>query len=155
MRFSSIASVAKRITWTVAPDAYQKGPDTPYLYATLDDCNNVAAQVQDDTTAEETRPDLTVRPAVLKTSDVCNSLLYRRKTNVVNIIPKLRPRQLVYLRICWNSTYANKKPNPMTMPYPVALLSGGVVDIFSFSVLIQNVPNPKACLEWDGEDLVL
>lgn len=50
---------------------------------------NVAAQVQEDTTAEATKPLLTVLPAVLKTSLVCNSLLYRFRTNVVNIIPNL------------------------------------------------------------------
>jgi hypothetical protein len=27
---SSMARVAKRRIWTVAPDAYQNGPDTPY-----------------------------------------------------------------------------------------------------------------------------
>jgi hypothetical protein len=46
------------------------------LYATPDDVNNVAAQVHDDTTAEATSPDLTVRPAVLNSSLVCSSLLY-------------------------------------------------------------------------------
>lgn len=29
--FNSIARVAKRRIWTVAPDAYQNGPETPYL----------------------------------------------------------------------------------------------------------------------------
>jgi hypothetical protein len=33
------------LTWMVAPAAYQKGPATPYLYATLDDCSSVAAHV--------------------------------------------------------------------------------------------------------------
>jgi hypothetical protein len=55
----------------------QKGPDTPYLYATPEDVNSVAAQVHEDTTAEATSPDLTVRPAVLNISLVCNSLLYQ------------------------------------------------------------------------------
>jgi hypothetical protein len=54
----------------------QKGPETPYLYATPEDCSSVAAQVQEDTTAEATSPDLTVRPAVLNISLVCSSLLY-------------------------------------------------------------------------------
>jgi len=58
------------MTCTVAPEAYQKGPETPYLYATAEDWSKVAAQVHDETTAEDTKPDLTVRPAVLKTSDV-------------------------------------------------------------------------------------
>jgi hypothetical protein len=30
-RLSSIAKVAKRMTCTVAPEAYQNGPETPYL----------------------------------------------------------------------------------------------------------------------------
>jgi hypothetical protein len=54
----------------------QRGPETPYLYATPDEVNNVAAQVHEDTTAEATSPDLTVLPAVLKSSLVCSSLLY-------------------------------------------------------------------------------
>lgn len=48
----------------------QKGPETPYRYATPDDCSSVAAQVQEDTTADATRPDLTVLPAVLNISEV-------------------------------------------------------------------------------------
>lgn len=59
------------------------------MYATDEDWSRVAAQVQEETTAEETRPDFTVRPAVLKTSEVWSSLLYRLRTNVVNIMPKL------------------------------------------------------------------
>lgn len=35
--FSSMAIVAKRRICTVAPLAYQNGPDTPYLYATDED----------------------------------------------------------------------------------------------------------------------
>jgi len=31
--------------WTVAPAAYQKGPETPYSYATVADWRRVAAQV--------------------------------------------------------------------------------------------------------------
>lgn len=73
LHFSSIAIVANKMICTVAPEAYQKGPETPYWYATELDCSNVAAQVHDDTTAEATRPDLTVRPAVENISDVCNS----------------------------------------------------------------------------------
>lgn len=57
----------------MAPDAYQKGPETPYLYATPELCNNVAAQVHEDTTAEATNPDFTVLPAVLNISEVCSS----------------------------------------------------------------------------------
>ncbi len=65
-----MAKVAKSKIWTVAPEAYQKGPDTPYEYATPEDCSKVAAQVQLDTTAAATRPDLTVLPAVEKASEV-------------------------------------------------------------------------------------
>jgi hypothetical protein len=73
--FSSIATVANSRIWTVAPAAYQSGPETPYRKATLELCRRVAAQVQEDTTADATRPDLTVLPAVLNISEVCNSLL--------------------------------------------------------------------------------
>lgn len=48
----------------------QNGPETPYRYATPDDCSSVAAQVQEETTADATRPDLTVLPAVLNISEV-------------------------------------------------------------------------------------
>lgn len=54
----------------------QNGPETPYRYATPDDCSSVAAQVQEETTADATRPDLTVLPAVLNISEVWDSLLY-------------------------------------------------------------------------------
>ena len=67
---SSIARVAKSRICTVAPLAYQKGPLTPYRYATPEDCKSVAAHVQLLTTAAATRPDLTVLPAVLKASEV-------------------------------------------------------------------------------------
>lgn len=43
--------------------------------------------VQELTTAEPTSPDLTVRPAVLNISDVCNSRLYLRRMKVTNIMP--------------------------------------------------------------------
>lgn len=64
-----------------------------YYSSPLDFCRHVtstkhsrvAAQVQLLTTAEATRPDLTDRPAVLKTSDVCSWLLYRRRTYVVSL----------------------------------------------------------------------
>lgn len=58
----------------------QKGPETPYRYATPDDCSSVAAQVHEETTADATRPDLTVLPAVLNISEVWDSLLYLRCT---------------------------------------------------------------------------
>lgn len=65
-----MARVANKIICTVAPAAYQNGPETPYLYAILELCSNVAAQVQLDTTAEATNPDFTVLPAVLNISEV-------------------------------------------------------------------------------------
>lgn len=117
LRFNSIASVAKRITCTVAPLAYQKGPLTPYEYATEDDWSSVAAQVQEETTADDTKPDLTDRPAVLKASLVCNnSLLYRFRTNVVSIIPNLlrMVSEMSFKGV--NLAYANRKPSPTTMP---------------------------------------
>jgi len=40
--FNSIAIVANSKICTVAPLAYQNGPDTPYLYAMADDCRRVA-----------------------------------------------------------------------------------------------------------------
>ena len=63
--------------------------DLPYRKATEVLCNRVAAQVQDETTALATRPDLTVRPAVENISEVCNSLLYRLRTQVVTICARL------------------------------------------------------------------
>lgn len=47
----------------------------------------VAAQVHDETTADPTRPDFTVLPAVLNISEVCSSLLYRLRMNVTSIMP--------------------------------------------------------------------
>jgi len=46
----------------VAPDAYQKGPDTPYFQATFDDCRRVAAHVHLDTTSAAVSPAEIVRP---------------------------------------------------------------------------------------------
>lgn len=86
LRFNSMASVANSKICTVAPEAYQKGPETPYLYATPDDCNNVAAHVHDDTTADATNPVFTVRPAVLNISDVCTSFWYLRRQNLISLI---------------------------------------------------------------------
>lgn len=40
----------------------------------------MAAHVHDETTADATRPDLTVLPAVLNISEVWDSLLYLRRT---------------------------------------------------------------------------
>lgn len=47
---------------------HQKGPDTPYFHATLEDCSRVAAQVQWDTMSTAMRPVLMVRPAQLNCS---------------------------------------------------------------------------------------
>merc|ERR1719390_169855 len=78
LRLISMARMAKSSTWIVAPDAYQKGPDTPYDQATLEDCSRVAAQVHLDTTSAAVRPAEMVRPAVLYTSEllpVCSDAL--------------------------------------------------------------------------------
>lgn len=86
LRFSSIARVANSRICTVAPEAYQKGPETPYLYATPDDCSSVAAHVHDDTTADATNPVFTVRPAVLNISDVCTSFWYLYYQNFISLL---------------------------------------------------------------------
>ncbi len=39
LRLISMARIAKRSTWMVAPEAYQKGPEMPKEYATLEDCS--------------------------------------------------------------------------------------------------------------------
>jgi hypothetical protein len=82
--FNSIAILANNRICTVAPEAYQKGPETPYLYATAELCRRVAAHVQEETTADATRPDLTVLPAVLNISDVWSSLLYLLRIHVTS-----------------------------------------------------------------------
>lgn len=45
LRLISMAKTPNSSTWTVAPDAYQNGPDTPYCHATFELCNIVAAHV--------------------------------------------------------------------------------------------------------------
>merc|ERR1719389_105850 len=75
-RFTSMARMPKRRTWIVAPDAYQKGPETPYVHATFEDWSRVAAQVHWDTITDAVSPVFTVRPAVLKNSEVCSVPLY-------------------------------------------------------------------------------
>lgn len=80
----------------IDPEMYL--PLTPYLYATPDDCNNVAAHVQEETTALATSPDLTVLPAVLNISDVWTSELYLLRTYVVSIIPKAKAKPRPCLR---------------------------------------------------------
>lgn len=62
--------VANSKICTVAPLAYQNGPETPYRYATPELWSRVAAHVHEETTADATRPDFTVRPAVLNISEV-------------------------------------------------------------------------------------
>lgn len=64
------ARIAKSRTWIVAPLAYQKGPDTPNFHATLLLCSSVAAHVHWLTMTEAVRPVLTLRPAVLNSSEV-------------------------------------------------------------------------------------
>lgn len=59
---------------------------------TLKIAKGVAAQVQEETTALATRPDLTFMPAVLNTSDVWTSLLHRLSTKVVSIMPKAKAK---------------------------------------------------------------
>mmetsp|Transcript_1976 Transcript_1976/g.4435 ORF Transcript_1976/g.4435 Transcript_1976/m.4435 type:complete len:221 (+) Transcript_1976:350-1012(+) len=73
LRLISIAMMPKRMIWTDAPAAYQKGPVTPYCHATLDDWSSVAAQVHCETMTEAVRPVLTLRPAVLKCSEVIST----------------------------------------------------------------------------------
>ena len=68
-RLTWIARMPKRSTWMVAPEAYQKGPETPYWNATFEDCRSVAAQVHWETITAAVRPVFTVRPAVLKNSE--------------------------------------------------------------------------------------
>ena len=57
-------------TWMDAPAAHQKGPETPTCQPTLDDCSRVAAQVHWETITAAVRPAPTLRPAVLKCSEV-------------------------------------------------------------------------------------
>jgi hypothetical protein len=86
--------------WTVAPAAYQKGPATPYVYATVDDWSKVAAQVQAETMPEAMSPGLTEREAVLNSSDWwVEYCVYRFWRYDMNIIKN-----------------AKKKPMPMTTP---------------------------------------
>ena len=76
LRLISTASTAKSSTWMVAPLAYQKGPDTPYWKATLEDWRRVAAQVHLLTMSQAVRPTLMERPAVLNSSLVCTWPVY-------------------------------------------------------------------------------
>merc|ERR1719453_952775 len=69
-RFTWIASTAKRRIWMVAPDAYQKGPETPTRHPMFDDIRSVAAHVHWETITAAVSPTRTLRPAVLKFSEV-------------------------------------------------------------------------------------
>lgn len=70
LRLISMARMAKRMICTVAPAAYQKGPDTPNLYATLELWRRVAAHVHLDTTSAAVSPAGIVRPAAEKVSEL-------------------------------------------------------------------------------------
>ena len=70
LRLISIAKMANNNTWMVAPEAYQKGPDTPKAKATFEDWRSVAAHVHFDTTSAAVRPAEIERPAVLYTSEL-------------------------------------------------------------------------------------
>jgi hypothetical protein len=54
--FTWMARTAKSKTWTVAPEAYQNGPETPYFQETLEDWRRVAAQVHLETMTAAVRP---------------------------------------------------------------------------------------------------
>lgn len=74
----------------------------PYSYATVDDCSRVAAHVHADTMPDAIKPGLTLREAVLNSSDVVvENLVYLFCNLVIPIIRK-----------------AKKKPTPTTTPYP-------------------------------------
>lgn len=153
LRFSSMASVANSRICTVAPEAYQKGPETPYLYATPDDCNNVAAHVHDDTTADATNPVFTVRPAVLNISDVWTSFWYLRYRGLISSVfffylPLLRRMGFWYLfraHVVPIIPRANANPSPRTMPYPKPCDSGGLYETATESILklcVLNLQSP-------------
>lgn len=88
--------------WTVAPAAYQNGPDTPYSYATVLAWRSVAAHVQADTTPQAMRPGLILRLAVLNSSlALVEYLVY---LFCAQEIPSM--------------TTVKKPPMPTTTPYP-------------------------------------
>ncbi len=97
-RLISMARMPKSRTWIVAPEAYQKGPLTPYCQATFELCKSVAAQVHCETMTEAVRPILTSRPAVLKNSEV-------------NLVPtNLRSKAMIA-----HVNSEKNAPKPMTM----------------------------------------
>ena len=58
----------RNLLWSLAKSfqsTHQKGPETPYCQATLEDCSTVAAQVQALTITLPVNPVLIIRPAVL------------------------------------------------------------------------------------------
>mmetsp|Transcript_6648 Transcript_6648/g.16510 ORF Transcript_6648/g.16510 Transcript_6648/m.16510 type:complete len:202 (-) Transcript_6648:193-798(-) len=85
LRLTSTARIANSSTWMVAPAAYQRGPDTPYLNATFEDCSSVAAHVHFDTMSHATRPVLTDLPAVLKSSSSSCTPPYFRSTHMSTV----------------------------------------------------------------------
>ena len=64
LRLSSIASIENKITWMLAPAAYQNAPAIPNSKVTVDDCNSVAAHVHADTIEDAMSPVFMVLPAV-------------------------------------------------------------------------------------------
>ncbi len=60
---------ARSVHGTRAPAAYQNGPATPNVYATLADCSSVAAHVHLATMSHAVSPALMLRPAVEKDSE--------------------------------------------------------------------------------------
>merc|ERR1719324_1284400 len=68
-RLTWMAKTAKSKICTVAPDAYQKGPEMPTLQPMFEDMSKVAAHVHCDTITAAVRPTPTSRPAVLNCSE--------------------------------------------------------------------------------------
>merc|ERR1719482_2097487 len=108
-RLTSMARIPKSMIWMVAPEAYQKGPETPYWKATLDDCRSVAAQVHCETMTEAVSPILMLRPAVLNDSELCFFPMMNRSSIFTT---------MVVIRL-------KAKPNSTTIRYPVTWLYGG------------------------------
>lgn len=92
-----LISDCRHVTCTLAPDAYQKGPEIPYLYATEEDCKRVAAHVHEETTAEATSPVLTFRPAAMYSSEVTFS-----------------PKKRFWIIVITVMMPANTRPKPST-----------------------------------------
>merc|ERR1719158_783206 len=127
LRFISMARMPKRRTWIVAPLAYQKGPETPYVHATFEDCSSVAAQVHWETMTDAVSPVFTVRPAVLKNSELCSVLLTFLSRYTIRVVKSEK-----------------KAPNPRTIPYPDAKGNGvsspKKLSLPWYSVVIKDMP---------------